>query len=257
MTLLCKGGWPVHSVQRRQGESVFYRSFHLLMRILVRLACRSNVTGREHVPEGGPFLLVANHLSSVDPPVIVSLIPARLGMTGMAAMAHRNDFLIGWLMDRAGAVWVRRGQSDRRALRQALDVLATGRPLGVAPEGTRSKTGALIEGRTGAAFLAIKAGVPILPVAMYGTEKVFPSLRRLRRATARVKISPVFSLPPRGDGPRSEHVQYCTDLIMARLASMLPEAYRGVYSGHPLISYWEQLDASGAADRPEWRRELG
>jgi 1-acyl-sn-glycerol-3-phosphate acyltransferase len=235
---------------------MFYRIAHLFVRVYSRLICRLNVIGREHIPERGPFLLVTNHLSSVDPPLVTGLIPTRLKATGMAAMAHRNDFLIGWMIDRMGVVWVRRGQSDRRALRQALDILASGRPFGLAPEGTRSNTGALIEGKSGAAFLAIKAGVPILPVVVWGTEKVFPSLRRLRRATVQVRLSPPFSLPPRDNVPRSEHVRHCTDLIMTRLASMLPETYRGVYSGHPLISYWEQRDASGAADRPEWKREF-
>lgn len=235
---------------------MFYRFAYLLVKIFARLICRVNLVGREHIPKRGPFLLITNHLSAADPPLVVSLIPPRLGMTGMAAMAHRNDFFIGWLMDRAGAVWVRRGESDRRALKDALDVLASGRPLGVAPEGTRSKTGALIEGKTGTAFLALKADVPILPIVMFGTEKVFPSLRRLRRITVQARIRPLFYLPPRDDASRSEHLEYCTDLIMARLASMLPERYRGVYTGHPLIAYWEQLDASGMADRPEWKREL-
>jgi len=216
--------------------------------------CRTKVTGREHIPDQGPFLVITNHLSSMDPPLLVNLIPIRLRMTGMAAMAHRKDFFIGWLMDRGGAVWVRRGESDRAALRAALEVLDSGRPLGVAPEGTRSRTGGLIEGKTGTTFLALKAQVPILPVAFAGTEEVFPSLRRLRRATVRVRVAPAFALPPAGDGSRREHLQYCTDLIMARLASMLPEKHRGVYADHPLIAYWEQLDASGTADRPEWRR---
>ena len=235
---------------------MFYRIAYLIVRIYTRLICRRNVTGREHIPHRGPFLIVVNHLSSVDPALIVSLIPIQLKMTGMAAMAHRNDFFIGWLMDQAGAIWVRRGEPDRRALREALDVLASGRPLGVAPEGTRSRTGALIEGKTGAAFLAIKAGVPILPVVVFGTEKVFPSLRRLRRATVQARFAPAFHLPVRDDGSRGDHIQYCRDLIMARLASMLPEVYRGVYAGHPLIAYWNQLDASGRADRPGWKRDL-
>jgi 1-acyl-sn-glycerol-3-phosphate acyltransferase len=235
---------------------MFYRVAYLLVETYARLLCRRNVIGREHIPQRGPFLIVTNHLSSVDPPLLVSLIPVRLRMTGMAAMAHRKDFFIGWLMDRVGAVWVRRGEPDRKALRQALDVLASGRPLGVAPEGTRSKTGALAEGKTGAAFLAIKAGVPILPIVVFGTEKVFPNLRRMRRVTVQARFAPPFCLPPRADGLRGDHIRYCTDLIMARLASMLPEAYHGVYAGHPLIAYWEQLDASGKADCPAWKQEL-
>jgi 1-acyl-sn-glycerol-3-phosphate acyltransferase len=235
---------------------VFYKFAYLLVTLYARLICRARVTGREHIPESGPLLVIANHLSSADPPLIVSLVPRRLGMTGMAAMAHRSDFFIGWLMDGAGAIWVRRGQSDRRALNEALEVLASGRSVGLAPEGTRSKTGALIEGKTGVTYLAIKAGVPLLPLALAGTDEVFPSLRRLRRKTVEVRISPAFHLPPRGDSPRREHLQYCTDLIMARLASTLPERYRGVYSEHPLIAYWEQLDASGMAHHPEWKRDV-
>jgi 1-acyl-sn-glycerol-3-phosphate acyltransferase len=235
---------------------VLYRIVHLSVRILSRFLCRLVVTGREHIPERGPFLVALNHLSSVDPILLYAQMPVRLRMAGMAAMAHRYDWFIGRWMDYGGAVWVRRGEIDRRALREALDALAAGRPLGLAPEGTRSKTGALIEGKKGAAFLALRSEAPILPVVVYGTEKVLPNLRRLRRMTIPMIYAPAFSLPPRGDGPRSEHVQYCTDLIMARLASMLPEAYRGVYIGHPLIPYWEQLDASGRAAHPEWKREI-
>lgn len=231
-----------------------YRFAYVFVKTYGRLICRTKVMGREHIPDRGPFLAISNHVSSVDPPLLVDLIPIRLRMVGMAAMAHRNDFFIGWLMNQGGAVWVRRGEGDRAALRAALDVLASGRPLGVAPEGTRSRTGGLIEGKTGTTFLALKAQVPILPVAFAGTDKVFPSLRRLRRATVQVRVAPAFELPPAGGGPRREHLQYCTDLIMTRLASMLPESYRGVYAGHPLIAYWEQLDAGGTADRPEWRR---
>jgi 1-acyl-sn-glycerol-3-phosphate acyltransferase len=151
---------------------------------------------------------------------------------------------------------VRRGESDRRALREALDVLASGRPLGVAPEGTRSRTGGLIEGKTGATFLALKAEVPILPVGLAGSDQVFPNLRRLRRYTVEARIGAAFMLPPQGEGPRKEHISYCTELIMARLASLLPESNRGVYACHPLIAYWEQLDAAGSAHQPEWRRDL-
>ncbi len=233
---------------------MFYRIAYFLITLYTRIICRRDITGREHIPDQGPFVVVVNHLSTVDPPLVLSVLPARLGMTGMAAMAHRHDFFIGWLMDRCGAIWVRRGQGDRRALRQALETLDSGRPIGLSPEGTRSDTGALIEGKSGAAYLAFKADVPILPMTVTGSEAVYASLKRLRRARVTVKIGPMFRLPPRGDDKRSAHLQYCTDLIMGRLASMLPEVYRGVYAGHPLVAYWESLDASGQADRPQWKR---
>jgi 1-acyl-sn-glycerol-3-phosphate acyltransferase len=235
---------------------VFYWIVYVIAKIYVRLICRYNVTGREHIPQQGPFILIINHLSSVDPLLIYGLIPPRLNLTGLAAMKHRNDFIIGWAINQVGAIWVRRGEVDRRALRLSLDALAAGRPLALAPEGTRSKTGALIEGKSGAAYLAIRSGAPVLPSVAWGTEKVFPGLKRLRRQRVPVRFETPFYLPPRGDASRTEHVEYCTDLIMTRMASMLPEAYRGVYAGHPLIAYWEQLDAEGRAAHPEWKRWL-
>jgi 1-acyl-sn-glycerol-3-phosphate acyltransferase len=235
---------------------VFYLIVCLVAKIYVNLICRYTVTGREHIPDQGPFILIINHLSSVDSLLIYGLVPPRLRLTGLAAMKHRNDFIVGWALTKAGAIWVRRGEVDRKALRQSLDALAAGYPLALSPEGTRSKTGALIEGKNGATFLAVRSGAPILPSVAWGNEKIFPSLKRLRRARVQIHFETPFYLPPRGDGSRSEHIQYCTDLIMARMASMLPEDYRGVYAGHPLIAYWEQLDAEGGATHPEWKREL-
>lgn len=235
---------------------MFRRFGHFVLNILVPLLCRVNVVGREYIPQQGPFLLVANHLSWTDPPLMVYLIPRELNLTGLVAVAHRNDFILGAIMDWWDVIWVRRGGSDREALHQSLETLASGRPVGVAPEGTRSNTGALIEGKTGITYLALKANVPILAVSLAGTDKVVSRLKRLRRGSVQATFSPPFILPRRGEGSRREHMGYCTDLIMTRLASTLPESYRGVYAGHPLIDYWEHLDAHGLSDRPEWKREL-
>jgi 1-acyl-sn-glycerol-3-phosphate acyltransferase len=122
----------------------------------------------------------------------------------------------------------------------------------MSPEGTRSRTGALIQAKTGTAYIAARANVTLQPLALTGTEKVFPALKRLRRARVTVTFGPPFNLPPRGERPRREHLGYCTELIMARLASMLPPAYRGYYADSPLIAYWEQLDADGLSSKPEW-----
>ncbi len=235
---------------------MLYNLVHLTFRILVHLACRIKTVGKRNLPQQGPFLVVTNHLSSMDPPIAVALVPARLRLVGMAAMSHRNDFFIGWLMDRLGAIWVRRGEADRQAIRQMLDALKAGRVLGVAPEGTRSQTGALIQAKTGTAFIAIRADVPIQPIVLAGTDKVFPALKRLRRATVTATLPPPFRLPSRGDHSRREHLNYCTELIMARIASLLPPAYRGYYADSPLIPYWQQLDAAGQSGQPGWAEDL-
>jgi 1-acyl-sn-glycerol-3-phosphate acyltransferase len=233
-----------------------HRIIHFLMNVFSRLVCRLQVVGRENIPEQGPFIVVTNHLGAADPPIIFGLVPQHLRLTGMAAMEHRHDPFIGWLMDKGGAIWVRRGESDREALRKSLDALASGRPLGVAPEGTRSDTGALMEGKAGITFLALKADVPLVPISLAGSERVFRELRRLRRARVDAHIGPSFCLPERGGETRKEHIQYCTDLIMTRLASLLPERYRGFYAGHPLIGYWEELDAAGESRQPGVKMEL-
>ena len=99
----------------------------------------------------------------------------------------------------------------------------------IAPEGMRSLTGQLQAGKTGVAYLATRTGVPIVPVAMWGTEAVFANFRRLRRTAVTFAVGEPFSLPvdPRAKGAKLEEY---TELIMRRLAALLPPEYRGVYA---------------------------
>jgi 1-acyl-sn-glycerol-3-phosphate acyltransferase len=126
---------------------------------------------------------------------------------------------------------VDRGRYDRQALRDALGVLEGGGVLGIAPEGRMSLTGALERGKTGPVFLARKADVPILPVALTGTEKVLAEWRVFHRPQIRVNIGQVFQLPEReGRAAMKEQRQDDADFIMERLAELLPPEYRGVYA---------------------------
>ena len=127
------------------------------------------------------------------------------------------------------SVWVRRGEVDRQALCEALDVLNSGCVLGIAPEGTRSlSTHALQRGKTGAAYLATRTGVPIVPVGIIGTENLHHNMPRLRRTAVRVVVGKPFHLPE--DQARGQELREYTDLIMQRIADLLPEEYRGVYA---------------------------
>jgi 1-acyl-sn-glycerol-3-phosphate acyltransferase len=105
----------------------------------------------------------------------------------------------------------------------------------MAPEGTRSPTGALIEARPGASYLAARSGAPIVPVAVTGTEdkNVVAHLKRLRRVKVITRIGEPFTLPPLGRGDREVELKKDTDEIMCRIAAMLPLEYRGVYADHP------------------------
>jgi 1-acyl-sn-glycerol-3-phosphate acyltransferase len=205
--------------------------FHSLVRIFARLSlmcvARLDVQGLEHIPKEGAFVGAVNHLSSFDPLLVLGSAPVR-PVTIFAAIEHRHDFIAGWALDRLGAIWIHRGEPSREALRIALNELALGSVFGIAPEGTRSRSGALQKGRTGAAYLATRANVPILPAVLWGTEEIKHNLRRLKRTTVHLRVGPMFRLPEgRAD---SEKLQEYTDVIMRRLASLLPPKYRGEYA---------------------------
>jgi len=205
----------------------WYRVARGIVGILLHILARIEIEGREHIPQEGPFLLVTNHLHWLDPPLLSVVFPHRPYV--FAAEKWERHWFLGPFLRSLGAIFVRRGEVDRKALRQALGVLTSGGVLGLAPEGTRSKTGTLQRGRSGAAYMAYRAGVPLLPVVATGQERVFASLRRLRRATIRVVYGPMFE-PPSVEGKASAHkVHAFSHEIMYRLAAMLPPEYRGVY----------------------------
>jgi 1-acyl-sn-glycerol-3-phosphate acyltransferase len=157
----------------------------------------------------------------------------------VAKKYHRSIFfrlILNWAGSEAGGVvWVKRGTADRSALTAALKALKSGVMLGIAPEGTRSKTGELQNPRAGIAFLATKASVPIVPAVIIGTDKTFAELKRFRRPHLILKVGPPFRLEPIPRKDRSAKMQVYTEDIMLRLAALLPEQYRGVYADHPRL----------------------
>jgi 1-acyl-sn-glycerol-3-phosphate acyltransferase len=206
----------------------WYRVVRGIIGILLRILARIEVEGTEHIPEAGPFLLVTNHLHWLDPPLLAAVFPYRPYV--FAAEKWEKHWFLGPFLGSLGAIFVRRGEVDRKALRQALGVLQGGGVLGLAPEGTRTKSGGLQRGRSGAAYMAYRTGVPLVPVVTMGQENVFPSLRRLRRATVRVVYGPPFEPPPVEGKASPEEVHAFSRDIMYRLAAMLPPQYRGVYA---------------------------
>jgi 1-acyl-sn-glycerol-3-phosphate acyltransferase len=211
-----------------RGSPLVYRILRVIAFIVAKVSSRLEVVGLEHLPEEPPYLLVTNHLSALDSPLLLYVLPHTI--RPFVASKHRSNPLYAPLLEAGGVVWVRRGEIDRRALREALAVLARGEVLGVAPEGTRAREShALQEGKAGAAYLATRADVPIVPVGIVGTENIAHNLRRLRRSQVRMVFGEPFRLPESGH-VRTQRLQEYTDLIMHRIAELLPEAYRGVYA---------------------------
>lgn len=207
---------------------MFYRLAKPFLILLFKILTRWEVEGRDNLPPGGPLLVVFNHLSHLDPALLIATLPWRI--TGLAVAGLREVPVTGFLLRLGGAIWVNRGHYDREALRKALAVLERGDVLVIAPEGRISVTGALERGKTGPVFLAQRANVPILPIGITGTEDVPEKLKRFQRLHLRVIIGQVFRLPERPPGrSRKEQLRANSDFIMRRLAELLPEKYRGVY----------------------------
>jgi 1-acyl-sn-glycerol-3-phosphate acyltransferase len=195
------------------------------------LITRVEVVGREKVPRRGALILASNHLNNADPPILVIISPRRLVF--MAKHEALRWPIFGLFIRLAGAFPVRRFEADIGALRQASRILHEGEVLVMFPEGTRSREARLGSAHPGTALVALRTGAPILPIGVSGTEtisvsKALLNALRLRRVQVRVVIGDPFFLPP-VSRITAEEVSHCTDVIMSRIASLLPPSYRGRY----------------------------
>jgi 1-acyl-sn-glycerol-3-phosphate acyltransferase len=219
-----EAGTKTYSIEIRG----WYRVTRNIIRFLVFLLARVEIRGLEHAPDKGPYLMITNHLHWLDPPLVMLAYPYRSHV--FAAEKWEVHWFLGPFMRSLDSIFVQRGEVDRKALRQAMAVLEGGGIMGLAPEGTRSKTGALQRGRSGAAYMAFRAGVPLVPIITWGQEKVFASLRRFRRPTIFVVIAPPFSAPEIEGKASAAQVHEFSEEIMYRIAAILPPEYRGVYA---------------------------
>lgn len=205
-----------------------YRRFVLLIGgLLTFVYCRRyEVVGREHVPSAGGAIIVSNHLNAADPPMIQRALSRYVVF--MAKKEMIDAPVIGLLFRAWGAFPVRRGEPDLGAVRAACRVVEGGAMLMMFPEGTRSRSGRLGAGHPGTALIARRTNAPILPVAITGTEGikwpgVFVRPRSIRHI--RVTIGEPFRLDGAGTS-RSGQLRDDMDVIMGRIASLLPETYR-------------------------------
>ena len=211
-----------------RSRRLFRRFIKWLCRVVIFVCTRATVSGLENYPRQGPALVVINHLGDPDAVLALAYLPEFPEVIGKIEL--RDIFILRLVMDALGILWVHRGQPDRKAVSAALEAFRQGRRVIIAPEGRESVTGALERGTDGAAFLALKADVPVVPITITGTEfrRVENNLKKLRRTPVTLTVGQPFVLPKQAD--RHEGLQEGTRFIMERLARQLPPEYRGVYS---------------------------
>ena len=207
----------------------FYYVARVIVRGLLKLLTHCQVNGRENIPSQGPLLIVANHLSLADPPLLgVHLSREIMFMAKKELFRFR---MIGYFLGSFGAFPVHRGQLNRQALRQARQILADGLALVMFPEGTRSRSGRLRPAFSGPALIAMRSGAPILPVGIIGTERIRGLTWLLRRPQITVNIGQPFYLPPVSSKLTKAKLIELTNLMMGHIAELLPLEYRGEYGG--------------------------
>jgi 1-acyl-sn-glycerol-3-phosphate acyltransferase len=222
-----------------------HRMIRAIATLLIRVLGPVERHGLENVPATSGYILTANHLSYFDAPLVVMCLPPRR-IFAFAARKYRPHWFFGLVLRLWDIVWVTQRSADREALEGAQAVLERHHTLAMAPEGTRSPTGALIEPRPGVAFLATRTNAVILPVALEGPDQVKFNAPRLRRTRFKLTVGKPFRLAPVEGRGRTQQLQQRTDVIMAHIAVMLAPRYRGVYANHP---YVEQLER-GAGPLP-------
>ena len=194
---------------------MFYIAIRLLARVFYRLVFRFTVIGRENVPKDGPVLYCANHFNGWDPVSIGISIQRRVYFMAKVELFRLPP--VAWFLSQLGAFPVKRGTADRQALRRAIALLESGQVVGIFPEGTRSRTGYLLQPEPGMAWLQVKSGATVLPAAVAGHYSLWSPVV--------VVIGKPMSFPPFAGGRASAtELEHISQEIMAEIAKLHRQA---------------------------------
>src|SRR4030042_170432 len=203
---------------------LFYCVANVAIKILLIALTRWRVEGKENVPRHGSVIVVANHLSNVDPPLLSISVPRRISF--MAKQELFRSSFSKFIVRAYGAFPVRRGKLDREAFRQALEILGKGQVVGMFPEGKRSFDRQLLPIQPGTSFIAARSGAPVLPVGISGSEQVKGISVIIQRPSITVKIGRPFTLPYNKDKPLRAQLPQLSEMILEHIAELLPPSYR-------------------------------
>ncbi|MGB0384658.1 MAG: lysophospholipid acyltransferase family protein [Ardenticatenaceae bacterium] len=201
------------------------RVLKFLAQACFALTARVTVTGLHHLPDG-PALLAANHLHHIDSPLLVAILPTP---AEIIALAERRKYWVTPIVHFYGSILVQRDEVDRSVLRAVLAALEQGKQVIIFPEARISRQGGLQEARDGVGYLALRANVPVVPIAISGSETILTAWREFRRPQITVTIAPPLTPSRDPTQPRRLHRKMFTHAIMSGIAAHLPPPYRGYY----------------------------
>lgn len=208
--------------------NMLYQITAFIVKLGTNILCRIDAPDIHKMPMRGPLIVYSNHTGQIEVAVFFGLLQPR-PITGWAKVESWDNAFFRWLFDLWGLIPVRRGEADTSALRKAVAALEKGYIFGIAPEGTRNVTGRLKRAHPGAVMLALRAGVPLLPVAHWGGEDFRKNWACLKRTDFHVRTGDPFCLDVEGVRVTKEIRQQIVDEMMYRLADLLPAEYRGEY----------------------------
>jgi len=207
-----------------------------LIRILLKLIARFEIRGKENLPLTGGMVIASNHIGILD----IIMVYFVIDRTDLFIPVAEKWEKIGWIRllgKQLNFLFVDRYNPDLKALRKMIALMQDGKCLVIAPEGTRSRTGSLSEGKPGVAYLAARSGFPVIPVAITGTadETLLENVKHFHKSNITLTGGKQFSIPPLPNRERDAALQKWTDEIMCQIAALLPEKNRGYYRDHPRL----------------------
>lgn len=205
-----------------------YKLVAILVKFGTRILCRIDAPNIHEVPQKGPLIVISNHTGQIEVAVFFGQLQPR-PITGWAKMEAWDNAFLNWLFTLWGLIPVKRGEGDTSALRKAVKVLEDEYIFGIAPEGTRNKTGRLKRALPGVVLLAIHSGALILPVAHWGGEDFLKNLARFKRTDFHIRVGGPFKLELGGVKVNRDIRQQIADEMMLRIAFLLPQEYHGEY----------------------------
>jgi 1-acyl-sn-glycerol-3-phosphate acyltransferase len=210
-----------------------------VVRLGFKIISRINILNMDNLPSKGPIMIASNHIGFLDG-ILIPAIPAASSHPNLIviiAEKYEKKPIYNWAVKHLGFMFIDRFNPDIRTVREVVNRLKNDGFMIIAPEGTRSPNGALIEGKPGAAYIASKTDATIVPISLVGCEDqtIKQRLKSFRKLDITLTVGKPFKLPTLPIEKREEFLDSYTDEIMCQIAALLPPSHQGIYSKHPRL----------------------